>query len=738
MEIEDYISKENNHKDDYQEQIFSYQTNNGRLMKTLGNSVYDSSGENSNKIPFLRELVSNASDAIDKYIIKKSKNDNKFNINQVSQDILLEYYINIIPDKDNETIVITDNGIGMTKNELINNIGTIASSGTNKFSNENNVNDLIGQFGLGFYSVFIVSSQVEIITTSDQNGTLETYLWKSKNDNNYSITKIATKQNCGTSIIIKIKKNFKDIINSDLIKNNIRQYCYYVKYSINVQKIDNKDGSFYFEHLNCQEKPIWRRIKSEIKPEEYDKFYKNYLACVDDAKKPPLINIHKKYIINKANISFLLFIPAKAPFNLGEENPNEGYKIKLYSKGILISDSKSDYYPSWMKFAIGIVEIDGLDLNINRQSYNDENKIVKTVKNQITNEFISIMEDLKQNKYQYFHTLNTEFGDCIKYGIIEELGNRNSVEDDMIGISHAKRLFNLILFYTSKNRQITLDKYVENMKDEQVGIYYIAGGQQNVLINSPFIERLIQQENHYEVLFFTDNIDEHLKNYLVGYIKNTNTMIVGIEDKTAKDEDNETTLKVYDDIDENDVNTKRFIDVARNDLLIKFDDQDSLDTLKINSLISSLTKIYQKIKGIDLHSIKTCNKFKNIPAIVTSQVSITAQYENYLANQDITRRDQQYSNILKRKNLLISPSNKTIKWLYNIIIVEGDNKTIHNIINKTDKIGLTLYKFLINMYQSAMLVGGYQLNDYVGYSLLNYEYSHKFITEEIKSLKNLN
>jgi HSP90 family molecular chaperone len=490
---------------------------------------------------------------------------------------------------------------------------------------------------------------------------------------------------------------------------------------------DNKMENIepFFSLVNCINIPIWRRKKSELEDKDYKDFYRESIIenIKEKVNKDPLCYVHKKFIIkNNINISFIFYIPSKAPFNLGETDEKEGNKMKLYSKGILIDDTKTDYFPEWMNFCLGIIEIDGLQLNINRQSHIDSN-LVKIVKNKITIEFIELMIKLKNEKYNFFCTLNHEFGECIKMGIIEELSNRINNEEEQIGILHAKKLFKLLLFNTSKNRKVCFDDYVRDMPLDQIGIYYIAGGNEKILTHSPFIEKIISRPNdkldvikkNYEIIFFTDNIDEHIKNYLVGYKKNENEIIIGIED--PKDEE---SLKLHDDINFEDLNTKRFLDVSRcDDLLIDFDKTNYIPEKNVKKLIEKLKLIYKNQK-IHLHDIKSCDKFESIPAIVVSQVNISAQFENCLNNQNISKRKEQYDNVLKRKNLLISPSNETIKYLY--------EQLIKNNININDE---HVVKFCKDMYSSAMLIGGYQIDDYITYARNNFDYACKSVVNNL-------
>jgi molecular chaperone HtpG len=712
------------------EERHEFKSDSKQLIKTFTDNF-----NNGNPHGFIRELISNASDAHDKLALVKDKYDEKLYEDESAIQIDSEPFINIMANEKDKTLVISDNGIGMTYDGLMNNIGVIASSGTKEFSKNNNVETMIGQFGLGFYSVFVVSNNVTILTTSfNEDNVLETYSWKSTDGEDFTIQKLSKGTNRpGTSIILHINDEFLDILKENIIVDNIRKYTFYVKYAINIIKRPSetaKNQEPYLVRINCLETPIWRLKKSELKDEDYKKFYRESIVdnMLSQVEKDPLIYVHKKYVMSDGiNVSFIFYIPPKAPFDLGEEDEEHGNKMKLYCKGILISDTQTDYYPQWMNFAQGIIEIDGLQLNINRQSHSDT-KMVKSVKNKITEEFIKIMQELKQDKYTFFHTLNREFGDCIKMGIIEELSDRKKPEDEHIGISHAKDMFNLLLFHTSKNRQVSLDVYVDDMPEDQIGIYYIAGGNHKILKNSPFIEKIIvnssdseekkRSKKDYEILFFTDNIDEHIKNYLVGYKKDEKRIIVGIEDSTDKSKE-ETTLKVYDDINFDDMNTKRFVDVARGDLLVKFDESQYLTKTQTDKLIKILKRIYESQK-IHLHDIKISDKFETIPAVVVSQVNITAQFENCLNNQNISRRKDQYEGVLKRKNLLVSPSNKTIKYLYQKLVEEKINEK-----------NTSLVEFCKNLHSSAMLVGGYQLEDYVSYARSNFENAHNFIENNI-------
>lgn len=694
-------------------------SNTKELMKTLTNNVYG------NPYVFLKEAISNSSDAIEKWELVKGKfnlNNNNNNQNYI-QYIEDEPFIKIIPDSSSKTLTIVDNGIGMTKDDLINNIGVIASSGTKKFSAENNVKSMIGQFGIGFYSLFMVSNKVKIITTSFEENELRTHSWESTNFEDYQISKLLIGFNrSATMIILDIKNDFTDVLNSNLLTELIQKHTFYVKYPISIMfepQENSKIKEPSFVTVNCKGVPVWRRKKSEIEDKDYKEFYKESIIenIRDKVDKNPLNYVHKKFHMKNGEIQiyFIFYIPSRAPYDLGEDSES-GNKMKLYSKGILIDDKNTDYFPNWMNFCLGIIEINGLQLNINRQSHIDS-LLVNEVKSTITIEFINLMIDLKENHYNHFHTLNNEFGECIKTGIVEELSNRTKESEEKFGIMHAKNMFKLLLFKTSKNRQVCFDDYVRDMKEDQIGIYYVAGGTEKVLANSPFIERIVikkddsqeikDKKKDYEILFFTNNFDEHIKNYLVAYKKNENEIIVGIEDQ--KDEE---SLKLYDDINFDDLNTKRFIDTSRgDDLLIKFDKTNDIPEKELKKLIKILKIIYSKEK-IHLHDIKSTDKFDSIPGIVVSQVNISAQFENYLNNQNISKRADQYNNVLKRKNLLISPANDTIKYLYDQLVIKK--------VRETDK---DIVKFCKDMHSSAMLMGGYQITDFVTYAKNNFDYA---------------
>lgn len=758
------------------EQHHKFTTNSGRLLNTLTNNF-----NKGNEFGFIRECISNSSDAHDKrkrlidlqykndldYLeeLCKPKNkqfdkqkvqaieDNDDNYESDEEDNKIpnmiyterEPFINVFCDYGEKKLIISDNGIGMKYDELINNIGVIASSGTNTFSQDNNLKGMIGQFGLGFYSVFVVSESVEIVTTAYDNGDLHTYSWKYVGEDDYTISRLGvTYSHPGTSVILKIKDEYLEIMKEEALIANIQKYCFYVKYPINVLRFrifKKKDPKPYLDQMNCLEMPIWRRKISSLEKKDYIKYYyENFVKEIigDRPEKDPLAYIHKKYKMNGSKgdilVSYLLYIPPFASTDLGEEDIENGHKIKLYSEGILIDDVGSDYFPQWMSFVQGIVEIDGLQLNISRQSHLDK-KLVFDVKKKITEDFIQMVEDYKSKGRTHLELLNREYSSCFKIGIAEELSDRKTQKEDITGIGHAKRMFNLLLWDTSKNRRVCFDEYVADMKEDQIGIYYLAGGDKHILMNSPFIEKIIALDSDseeekllkkdYEILFFTENIDEQIKNYLVGYKKKENVMIVGIEEEDNQDE-SETTLKIYDDVDLDDFNTKRFIDTARGELIVDFDKSDYLSDEQLTELIIKLKKIYEKTLKIELHDIRVCDKFHTTPAVVVSQVNITAQFENQLQNKMFKNKHDQYSNILKRKNLLISPSNQQIKILYRLLIQEnlgGNNSSIRNLLTK--------------IYNIAMMIGGYQALDYVSLARDNFSYIGKDLSSLEKKVNKM-
>ncbi|SMC16344.1 molecular chaperone HtpG [Clostridium acidisoli DSM 12555] len=467
-----------------------------RLLDLMIHSIY------TNKEIFLRELISNASDAIDKNYYR-SLTDTNISFNKD------DFYIRITPDKENRTLTITDNGIGMTKEELENNLGTIAKSGSFAFKNENEAKegvDIIGQFGVGFYSAFMVSDS--IIVKSRAVNSEQAYKWESKGAEGYEIEN-TEKEAVGTEIILKIKENtddekYDEYLDEYKLKSLIKKYSDFIKYPIKmlVKKSKLKEGSEkdyedYFEDeiLNSMV-PIWRKNKNELKPEDYDQFYMDKHFGYEK----PLKAIHAS-VEGITSYNTILFIPANAPYDFYTKEFQKG--LELYSNGVLIMEKCADLLPDYFSFVQGLVDSADLSLNISRELLQHDRQlkiIAKNIKGKIKSELLSMLKNDRE-KYDEFYK---SFGRQLKYGVYSDFGsNKEDIQD-------------LLLFYSSTEKKlVSLDEYISRMKEEQKFIYYATGESIEKLEKLPQTELI--KDKGFEILYFTDDIDEFAIKMLTKY-----------------------------------------------------------------------------------------------------------------------------------------------------------------------------------------------------------------------------
>lgn len=458
-----------------------------RLLDLMIHSIY------TNKEIFLRELISNASDAIDKRYYN-SLVDNSASFNKD------DFFIRITADKENRTLTLTDNGIGMTKDELENNLGTIAKSGSFAFKNENEAKegvDIIGQFGVGFYSSFMVSDMVTV--TSRALNSDEAYKWYSEGAEGYEIESTA-KETVGTEIVLKIKENNEDenydeYLDEYRLKALVKKYSDFIKYPIKmmVKKSKLKEGSdkdyedyFEDETLNSMV-PIWRKNKNELTQENYDQFYMDKHFGYDK----PLKSIHAS-VEGAVSYNTILYIPANAPYDFYTKEFQKG--LELYSNGVLIMEKCSDLLPDYFAFVQGLVDSADLSLNISRELLQQDKQlkfIAKKIGDKIKSELLAMLKNDRE-KYETFYK---SFGRQLKYGVYSEFGRNKDV------------LQYLIMFYSSTEKKlVSLEEYVSRMKEDQKFIYYATGESIEKIEKLPQTE--VIKDKGFEILYFTDDIDE--------------------------------------------------------------------------------------------------------------------------------------------------------------------------------------------------------------------------------------
>ncbi|MBY0162713.1 molecular chaperone HtpG [Cytobacillus firmus] len=490
-----------------------------RLLEMMINSIY------TQREIFLRELISNASDAIDK-IYYKALTDDNLTFNKE------DYYVKIIADKANRTLTITDTGIGMTKEDLENNLGVIAKSGSLAFKSENEAKDghnIIGQFGVGFYSAFMVADVVTV--TSRALGSDEAFKWESEGADGYTIMP-ADKDSVGTEIVLKIKENTEDdqydeYLEEYRLRAIIKKYSDFIRYPI---KMDVKtqrpkaDAENEFEEVQEEQTinsmvPIWRKNKGELTDEDYVNFYNEKRYGFDK----PLKHIHVK-ADGAVVYNAILFIPENTPFDYYTKEYEKG--LELYSNGVLIMDKCGDLLPDYFSFVKGMVDSEDLSLNISREMLQHDRQltlIAKNIKSKVKSALQGMMKDERENYEKFF----ASFGRGLKFGVYNDYGmNKEDLQD-------------LLLFTSSKEKKlVSLDEYVSRMPEDQKYIYYASGDSIDRIEKLPQTEMVL--DKGYEILYFTDDVDEFAIKMLMKYkekeFKSVSSGDLGLDSETDKQE----------------------------------------------------------------------------------------------------------------------------------------------------------------------------------------------------------
>lgn len=462
-----------------------FKTESKRILDLMINSIY------TNKEIFLRELISNSSDALDKlYYLSLTNKDIK-----VNKDDL---FIRVDYNKDKRTITISDNGTGMTEEELENNLGVIAESGSLKFKEENkeqNDANIIGQFGVGFYSAFMVSDKVTVESKSykDDRATI----WESAGVDGYTLSPSDKKDN-GTIITLHLKEdtedyNYSELLSEYKLRGIIKKYSDYISYPIkmevenNRKKEDSDEYETYKEVITVNSMiPLWKRNKKDITEEEYNNFYSDKFFDYDK----PLDVLHFN-IEGNVNYNALLYIPSHAPYDYYSKEYEKG--LQLYTNGVLIMDKCSELLPDYFSFVRGVIDTEDIPLNISRETLQDDKNIkliAKSIESKVKNELLDLLKN-NRDKYLEFYKA---FGMQLKFGIYNDYG------------MHKDKLEDLIMFYSSNDKKlITLDEYVNKLKEEDKNIYYCAGETVDKIDMLPQVEGI---KDKHEVLYLTDYVDE--------------------------------------------------------------------------------------------------------------------------------------------------------------------------------------------------------------------------------------
>lgn len=506
-----------------------FKSESKRLLDLMINSIY------THKEIFLRELISNASDAIDKLCFI-ALTDDKLNM---SRD---DFKIFIKPDKENRTLTITDNGIGMDKDDLENNLGTIASSGSYKFKQEMSEKqddiDIIGQFGVGFYSAFMVAKKITVVTK--KYGCDTAYKWESDGADGYEITE-TERDEIGTTIVLEIKdnteeENYDEFLEQYRIQGLIKKYSDYIRYPIMMdmthsrvkEETKDSDKPEYEDYTETETLnsmlPIWQRSKKDVKQEEYDNFYREKFMAMEKPLRTIVTSV-EGVVTYKA----LLFIPSQAPYDYYTKEYKKG--LQLYSSGVLIMENCEELLPEHFRFVKGIVDSADLSLNISREMLQHDRHLITIAQNiekKIKNELTSMLANDRENYEKFFNA----FGRQLKYGVSADYG------------MHKEELQDLLMYYSSTEKKlVTLSEYVDRMKEDQKFIYFAVGENISSIDNLPQTELL--RSKGYEILYCTEEIDEFSLQTLMQYkdkrfCSATNDDL-GIENDENKEEEKDSS-----------------------------------------------------------------------------------------------------------------------------------------------------------------------------------------------------
>ena len=606
-----------------------FQAESKELLQLMINSIY------SNKEIFLRELISNASDAIDKYKYLELTSEGKFPGKN--------YEIWIEPNKAERTLTITDNGIGMSKEELIQNLGTIAHSGSKEFLNkikeakEKNDLDIIGQFGVGFYSAFMIADNIEVHTKSvnENSG----YVFTSNGESTYSIDEEDIKDS-GTRIVLHLRKNEEDenydkYLENYEIESLVKRYSDFVRYPIKMKVIekvtkDNKDEKDFtdgeeqtvIKTLNSMI-PLWKKNKSEVTDEDLNSFYKANFNDFDD----PLLSINLN-VEGMVSFNSLIFVPSHIPYDLYSQNYEKG--LKLYIKGIFIKEKAKELVPDYLKFIKGLVDTNDLTLNISREMLQEDPRL-KKISETIENKVISNLKDLKNSDYDKYLKFYKLYGDHLMYGIYSSYGFKKNL------------LADLLVFKSLNNeKEIDLKSYKENMKEGQKYIYFASGKSIESIQLLPEIEKF--KKDGIDVLFLTKDIDEFAFTMMNEYEK-VEFRNISTHDKESLSDDEKSKLEVLE------AENKELLDNIKNSLGAKVD-KVSLSTKLVNSPVCISTQ-----NGLSLSMEQTINQVPGDEKAKASKVlEINPNHELFKAISEFKGDKElikKYSDVLYDEAMLL-------------------------------------------------------------------------------------